>query len=336
MRKTILFWLSSIVLVIGCKDRAKATKESTDGVTSKEEALGAKAIHPGKGLMEGECYMCHNPKTSEAHMIAPPMAMIKMHYLDSGTTKEQFTEALVHWLNDPEQESRIPKAVERFGSMPYIPYPEKVIEQIAEYMYDHELDRPDWFADYLENDRQGAENSLEKYDYTIVGNAEKRYANKGLGHALATKAQLGRNLMKAIKEKGTQGAVEFCNVRAIPLTDSMSIMQNAIIKRVTDKPRNPQNEANAKELEHIIFFREQMASDKNVEPIVEEHDGEVNFYYPIITNTLCLQCHGKPNDQIKPETLAAIRNLYPKDKAIDYGTNELRGIWSINFETDSP
>ncbi|WP_422081967.1 Tll0287-like domain-containing protein [Ulvibacterium sp.] len=336
MRNTILFLLSSIVLIIGCKDGVKVTGESTDGVTSKEEALEAKAAHPGKGLMERECYMCHNPKASEAHMIAPPMAMIKMHYLDSTTTKEQFTEALVYWLNDPEQESRIPNAVKRFGSMPYIPYPEKVIEQIAHYMYDHELDRPDWFANYLESDGQGAENPLGKYDYATTGNAEKRYANKGLGHALATKAQLGRNLMKAINEKGTQGAVEFCNVKAIPLTDSMSVMQNAVIKRVSDKPRNPKNQANAKELEHINFFKEQIASDNSVEPIVEEQDGEVNFYYPITTNTLCLQCHGNPNEQIEPETLAVLRNLYPKDKAVGYGINELRGIWSINFETDSP
>ncbi len=334
MRKIILFLLSSILLTIGCKD-VKALKEGTDKESSKEEVLEAEAMHPGKGLMERECYICHNPKASEVHMIAPPMAMIKLHYIDSGTTKEQFTRAMVHWLNDPQQESKIPYAVERFGSMPYIPYPEKVIEQITDYMYDHELDRPDWFADYLENDKQGAENTLEKYNYATAGNAEKRYANKGLGHTLAAKAQLGRNLMKAINEKGAQGAVEFCNVKAIPLTDSVSVMRNAAIKRVTDKPRNPQNQASGKELEHITFFKEQIASDKNVEPIVEIHDDEVSFYYPITTNTMCLQCHGSPNEQIEPETLAVLRNLYPKDKAIGYEINELRGIWSINFETDS-
>lgn len=333
MRNRFLFVLSTVLLTIGCKD-FKAPKEGTDKVSSGKEVLDANAVHPGKGLMERECYMCHNPKASEAHMIAPPMAMVKMHYIDSGTTKEQFTEALVHWLNDPEQESKIPNAVERFGSMPYIPYPEKVIEQIAEYMYDYEIDRPDWFADYLENDKPEAKNSLEKYDYTTTGNAEKRYANKGLGHALAAKAQLGRNLMKAINEKGTQGAVEFCNVRAIPLTDSMSVMQNAIIKRVTDKPRNPQNQANTKELKHINLFKEQIASGKSVEPIVELQDNEVNFYYPITTNMMCLQCHGNPNEQIEPETMTALKNLYPKDKAIGYGTNELRGIWSINFGTN--
>lgn len=333
MRNRFLFIISTVLLTIGCKD-FKAPKEGTDKASSEKEALEANVVHPGKRLMVQECYMCHNPKASEAHMIAPPMAMVKMHYIDSGTTKEQFTEALVHWLNDPEQEYRIPNAVERFGSMPYIPYPEKIIEQIAHYMYDHELDRPDWFVDYLESDKPGAENSLEKYDYTATGNAEKRYANKGLGHALATKAQLGSSLIKAIKEKGPQGAVEFCNVRAISLTDSMSVMQNAIIKRVSDKPRNPQNEANTKELEHINFFKEQIASGNSVEPIVELHNNEVNFYYPITTNTMCLQCHGNPNEQIEPETMTVLKNLYPKDKAIGYGTNEVRGIWSINFGTN--
>jgi nitrate reductase cytochrome c-type subunit len=333
MREIVLILLSSILLTIGCKD-VKALKEDTNKASSKEEVLEAEAMHPGKGLMERECYICHNPKASETHMIAPPMAMIKMHYIDSGTTKEQFTNAMVHWLNDPQQESKIPNAVERFGSMPYIPYPEKVIEQIADYMYDYEMERPDWLTEYLGNDKHGAENTLEKYNYATPGNAEKRYANKGLGHALAAKAQLDRNLMKAINEKGAQGAVEFCNVKAIPLTDSVSVMRNAAVKRVSDKPRNPKNQANAKELEHITFFKEQIASNNNVEPIVEIHDDEVNFYYPITTNAMCLQCHGSPNEQIESETLAAIRNLYPKDKAVGYGINELRGIWSINFETN--
>ena len=54
-----------------------------------------------------------------------------------------------------------------------------------------------------------------------------------------------------------------------------------------------------------------------------------NNYYPIVTNAMCMQCHGKKDLQIKPETLAAIGEFYPEDKATGYGENELRGIWVV-------
>jgi hypothetical protein len=45
---------------------------------------------------------------------------------------------------------------------------------------------------------------------------------------------------------------------------------------------------------------------------------------------MCLQCHGK-SEQIKPEVRAKTLQLYPKDLAIGYSENEVRGIWSITF-----
>lgn len=43
---------------------------------------------------------------------------------------------------------------------------------------------------------------------------------------------------------------------------------------------------------------------------------------------MCLQCHGSEKD-IKPETLAKIKSLYPNDKAIGYQENEMRGLMVI-------
>ena len=58
---------------------------------------------------------------------------------------------------------------------------------------------------------------------------------------------------------------------------------------------------------------------------------KAKFYYPIKTNSMCLQCHGKPNSNIKSNTLNKIKNLYPNDLATGYNENEIRGIWSITF-----
>ena len=96
--------------------------------------------HPGKRIMEAECYICHNPKASPESMIAPPMILIKNHYIGDNMSKEEFTEDLIKWVNDPETESKIPNALLEFGNMPYIPYPDDAIAQIAEYIYDYDIE----------------------------------------------------------------------------------------------------------------------------------------------------------------------------------------------------
>ncbi|WP_298477070.1 DUF3365 domain-containing protein [uncultured Maribacter sp.] len=64
-----------------------------------------------------------------------------------------------------------------------------------------------------------------------------------------------KNLIHTIKEKGTVGAVEFCNAKATTLTDSITRLNNANIKRFSDKPRNSNHMANAIELKHINTFK---------------------------------------------------------------------------------
>ena len=73
---------------------------------------------------------------------------------------------------------------------------------------------------------------------------EKLYLDLGKNIAASTQAILGKNLMNAMAKGGPEYALEFCNSKAIPLTDSMAIVHKTAIKRVSDKVRNPLNEAN--------------------------------------------------------------------------------------------
>src|SRR5665811_471870 len=95
--------------------------------------------------MEQECYLCHDPKALMADRIAPPMEAIKRHYIDSNVTKEAFTESLIRWVNDPETATNIPGAHKKFGPMRYMPIPNDAVAQIADYIYDNELERPKGF-----------------------------------------------------------------------------------------------------------------------------------------------------------------------------------------------
>jgi hypothetical protein len=55
----------------------------------------------------------------------------------------------------------------------------------------------------------------------------------------------------------------------------------------------------------------------------------------IVSQPLCLQCHGSESD-IAAETREAILAIYPDDKATGYRLNDLRGIWRIILSPEPP
>ena len=341
MRKTLLL-ISIVLLVFNCEDSKKSDYSS---FTKRQGATQ----HPGKKLMETNCYVCHSPSASEENRIGPPMIAIKKHYINDNTTKEEFVASMQEWIKNPNKEdAKMYGAVKRFGVMPKQAFPQETIAKIAEYMFDFEIEQPEWFEDHFNNENgkhkgqgmgkgmghgKGMGQGKGKQNQQAQTNfQELPYGERGLKYALTTKAVLGKNLMGTIQKKGTLEALTFCNERAYPLTDSMAVVHNADIKRVSDKPRNPNNKANTEELGYINTFKQVVAKNEEVSPIVKEMDDKVRVYYPITTNTMCLQCHGKPNETLQPTTLAKIKNLYPLDKAIGYNVNEVRGIWSITFD----
>ncbi len=307
-----------------------------------------KQDHTGKKLMETNCYVCHSPTASHDDRIGPPMIAIKRHYIDSNTTKEEFIASMQAWIKNPnEADAKMTGAVRRFGVMPKTPYPEATIEKIAEYMYDFEIDQPDWFEDHFNEMNPGVRGKGMgkgrgqgkgmgmRHQSNQNQQQVKSYEDIGLEYAMSTKAILGKNLMGQIQKNGTEAAVDFCNIKAMHLTDSMATVHNATIKRVTDKPRNINNQANNEELEYIEHFKSVVARNKEPEAILLENESDVRFYYPITTNAMCLQCHGKPETDITPKTLLTLRERYPNDLATGYGLNQVRGIWSIKFDKDN-
>jgi len=147
-----------------------------------------------------------------------------------------------------------------------------------------------------------------------------------------TKAVLGKNLIVAIKNKGAEEAVAFCNTRAFNIVDSAGVALNTKIRRVSDFPRNAGNIANSTELNYIHNGKKAIVNGEKIKPLVQEIDGKMVGYYPILTNDMCMQCHGNTTTQIQPETFDKIKDLYPNDKATGYSSNELRGIWVIEMD----
>lgn len=137
---------------------------------------------------------------------------------------------------------------------------------------------------------------------------------------------LRNSLLAAIGEQGFPYAISFCNEKAYSLT-TLYAADSITIRRASDRFRNPQNQPDSLETEVLKVF-----STKGPSPQLIRTTHEVHYIKPIIMQGMCLNCHGVPNDNIKAETLAAIREQYPEDRAIHYAENDLRGIWHLTFK----
>lgn len=318
----------AIVFLASCQDSKKPS------YSSKKEV---QEIHPGKKLLENNCYVCHSPTATQNQRLAPPMIAIKKNYVSKNTTKEQFIKSMQNWIDNPTQENvKMYGAVRKFGIMPKQAFPEETIKQISDYLFDNDIEEPEWFEKHY-NEERGKGNGMGKgrgmqQQKANINFDGLSFGERGVKYALSTKAVLGKNLMRKIQNEGTLKALTFCNEKAYTLTDSMSVVHNAKINRVSDKPRNLRNLASPKEKEYIAVYKNEILNNKEPAPIVEYFGNSVTVYYPIKTNNRCLQCHGKPTSQIKTTTLAAINTLYPNDKAVGYDINQVRGIWRVSFK----
>jgi hypothetical protein len=142
-----------------------------------------------------------------------------------------------------------------------------------------------------------------------------------------TQAVLGKNLIKALSTKGAAGAVEFCNTRALPLTDSAAGANGVIIRRLSDQPRNPMNEATGMFAKQIANYKSLVAQGNKPLPAYLDVEGKEYHCFPIMMNAMCLKCHG--TNEIDTATQSKLNALYPNDKATGYSENQVRGIWVV-------
>jgi cytochrome c551/c552 len=263
-------------------------------------------------LISTYCITCHQP----AHAtVAPSFIEIKHAYQTAYPNESDFVGAMVNFILQPSDElSIIPQSIEKYGRMTKLAYKLADLEKIAQFIYSTDPAHPQW---------------LEKETIATTPNSP---LERGLQASLQTKAVLGKNLLAAIQQGGHAHAVEFCKTRALALTDSMSTHLGLQIHRITDKPRNPANQASARELAYMATMKAQIEMGDEPKALLDTHQGITRAYYAITTETMCLQCHGDTKKDIAPATLKKIQGLYPHDKATGYSAMALRGMWRVEFQ----
>jgi len=147
MKKTIIL-LVGLTVLISCNKEKKETAKA-ENISAKTVA---KADSEGYDLFKMRCYACHNPKAkSHDAIIAPPMAAVKRRYSMSYKTKDDFVNAVTKWALDPQEGKALMRgAVKQFKVMPKQAFNEEELRKIAEYIYDNEIEQPEWFAEHEE------------------------------------------------------------------------------------------------------------------------------------------------------------------------------------------
>lgn len=140
--------------------------------------------------------------------------------------------------------------------------------------------------------------------------------------------ELKKTMMAELKAKLAESpvsAIEFCSKNALTITGNIAKKHNLNIKRVSEKNRNIANTADTTDKKALALFADAMKKNgKPGEFLVV--DGK--FYEPMVTNDMCMVCHGKEETMTKP-VLDKIKQIYPNDKATGYGIGELRGVIAV-------
>lgn len=125
-----------------------------------------------KQLLETTCISCHSATAPEDSRLAPPLEAVKRRYLMAYPTLDEFTSNVVSFVSEPtEEKSMMFGAIQRFNLMPPVPFPEEDLKAIATYIYQFELERPEWFEEHYQ----------EMHGEGGMGNGQGRRMRRGQG-----------------------------------------------------------------------------------------------------------------------------------------------------------
>jgi hypothetical protein len=97
--------------------------------------------------------------------------------------------------------------------------------------------------------------SSAKADTEIPAAVNEEIRQRGQAITAEAFGVLSSRLGKAIADAGFTNAISFCSVHGLALTESVGVTNEVVLRRVTHRPRNPANRADAKELELIQAYQ---------------------------------------------------------------------------------
>ena len=141
---------------------------------------------------------------------------------------------------------------------------------------------------------------------------------------------LSSKLQAAMQAGGPVNAIDVCSKEAQLIAQQTSTQHTVMVKRISGKPRNLIDTADAEEIKVLAEFAMELKqqADSPLEKLVTASNGKLRYYKGIVIQPLCLNCHG---DNLAPAVLEVLQERYPEDKAIGYKIGDLRGAFVVEF-----
>jgi hypothetical protein len=147
---------------------------------------------------------------------------------------------------------------------------------------------------------------------------------EGAAHLAPFKQQLMGALMAGFA-RGPVEAVDSCHLQAPEIAAGLS-GGGVQLGRTSHRLRNPANAGPDWATEVLQGYLEQ--SGGWTPKTVALAGGREGYVEPIVTQPLCLTCHGT---SVAPEVLDAIAERYPEDQATGFETGDLRGVFWVSY-----
>lgn len=139
--------------------------------------------------------------------------------------------------------------------------------------------------------------------------------------------QLLSTLNATIDREGFSAAIAKCKT-ASPEMEKQSSTQGWTIRRVSDRPRNPNHTPDEFESRVLARWLSEMKSGRKPEPVAEIEGENLRVMRPIVIQAgLCMRCHGT-QETMDSAAAHEIERQYPADKATGYSMGDLRGAFS--------
>ncbi|MCB0284181.1 MAG: DUF3365 domain-containing protein [Calditrichaeota bacterium] len=177
-------------------------------------------------------------------------------------------------------------------------------------------------------------NNEQKQNVRAEEELKAEYMAKGDSITNLTQAELLKNVSQAMQQGGPGYAIEYCNLRALALKDSLSKAHNCEIRRISTKYRNPVDMAQTEsETRQLNNYETAFQNNEKLMAQVYMFDDRIEYYKPImLAKDACLKCHGEPGKDIAEATMVKINERYPQDLATGFALNDLRGAWKVTFK----
>ena len=144
MKLVNIFLLGMLLWVVNCT-QAKQEKVVED---VKKTEVVIPEYTSAKQNVETVCEACHNPTSGPENRIAPPLEIPKRNYIASTANKEEFVNKMVQFiLNPTAKQSLMHSDVEQYGLMDPVGFSKEDVQNIAEYIYTTELQKPTWLKE---------------------------------------------------------------------------------------------------------------------------------------------------------------------------------------------